>query len=275
MPVDNVDSNTEALVREVILSRRSSRTFVDKPIPKSDLLELVEAGIYAPSGSNSQNQRFLVIDDKPQIEKIGAMRHVLPYPERGKSKAKKKESHPYGIIGRAEALIIVFADTSLNEQNPRGEDFVWDSINVQNCAASIQNILLLATAKGIASCWISASEPMTRTRLLTGHSWHEVLEDFDIPWTYEIQGIIILGYNRWTEKGQYPKGERMHGVVWSEVERGPVDDYLVTARERAPDVTPGLASRTMVIAANLIIRVLLRVIRILDLAVARLRRPPR
>ncbi|MDZ7685338.1 MAG: nitroreductase family protein [Gammaproteobacteria bacterium] len=165
----DVVAEKAGIIRDVILQRRSSRTFVDKPVPRDVLLELVEAGIYAPSGSNSQNQRFLIVDDEEQIARIGAARHVLPYPTKARPTSEKRDKHPQGIVGRAPALILVFADTALNEKRPRGEDFIWDSINCQNCAAAIENILLLATAKGLATCWISASESMSRTRLTTGY----------------------------------------------------------------------------------------------------------
>ena len=49
---------------EAILTRRSTRKYSDK-IPDRDLIEkVIEAGRYAPSGSNSQNTHFIVFNEK-------------------------------------------------------------------------------------------------------------------------------------------------------------------------------------------------------------------
>jgi len=46
---------------ELIKSRRSIRKFDSKSIPKETLFKVIEAGIWAPTGSNQQEIRFLII----------------------------------------------------------------------------------------------------------------------------------------------------------------------------------------------------------------------
>ncbi|MDZ7685337.1 MAG: hypothetical protein U5O39_10345 [Gammaproteobacteria bacterium] len=86
-----------------------------------------------------------------------------------------------------------------------------------------------------------------------------------------------MGYNKWTEKGEYPRGERMHGVEWTEVQRGPIEDYLITERSRtasenAADQVSQSWRRLTLILTNSILRVLLRLAKALDRASGRLRR---
>jgi nitroreductase len=224
--IENLNKMRENAIQETIINRRSCRSFTDKSIDKVDLLDLVESGVYAPSGSNAQNQRFLIIDDPDEIKRIGAIRWVWPYRSTiGIDKLKSRE--PYGIVGKASALIFVFADSSLNDRRNNGEYYIWESLEIQNCAASIQNILLHATAKGIGTCWISCSENMKYSRLLTGKSWQNVFSDYEIPISYKVQGLIILGYPKHLDENGFPKGEKVHGVVQHSTVREEVSKYLV------------------------------------------------
>lgn len=49
---------------ETILHRRSIRSFLEKPIPKPVLEEIVLAGQYAPSAMNRQNWHFTVLQTR-------------------------------------------------------------------------------------------------------------------------------------------------------------------------------------------------------------------
>ena len=131
------------LVAKVLERRRSVRRFDDRALTAEEIEQLLRAGIAAPSGSNWQNQRFLVVSDPARI----------------------RESNPAGLLGHAAALILVFADSHQNDRRGEGEYYLWESLEIQNCAASIQNILIQATAMGLATCWVSESDPMSRTRL--------------------------------------------------------------------------------------------------------------
>lgn len=221
-----METNREKEVRDTILRRRSCRSFSETPIPRKDLLELVEAGVYAPSASNWQNQRFLVVDDKTEIQRIGRDRFVWPWP--GNQKAMR-EKEPGGLLGRASALIIVFVDAKRNDRRRNGEYHIWQHVEAQNAAASIQNILLLAAAKGIGSCWVSASEPMSYSRMLTGSAWWKTLAKYNLPRSYKIQGIVVLGYPKRKDDLGFPSGESMHGAtIWQDTQRKELESYLVT-----------------------------------------------
>ena len=149
MDDEPLSSHTAAVVASVIAHRRSVRRFADRPIPRELLEQLVTAGIQAPSGSNFQNQRFLIIEDPEEINRIGKLRFVWPY--RGTDRSRVEGRYPGGIIGLAKALIVVFADAQENDRRGTGEYYLWESLEIQNCAASIENILILATAMGWAA----------------------------------------------------------------------------------------------------------------------------
>ncbi len=254
----NVEERSRTL-KDIILSRRSVRNFTTESIPEDLLNELIESGIYAPSGSNSQNQRFLLVTDPQEIEHFGKLRWVYPYRSKMPHSEIRKRN-PSGILGNATALIFVFADTSLNNTRNNGEYYIWETLDTQNCAASIENILLQATARGIGSCWVSSTEKMSYSRLTSGLSWRKLFEDYDVPSHFKIQGCILLGYPRKYDESGFPKGEKHHGVTWGPVDRKPLEDYLIKKRRHSK--TPSLPYHYSILRA--LLNFLLRVVRFID-----------
>jgi len=61
------DETATHYVEQIIKRRRSTRHFTDEPVSHETLLKLVEAGVYAPSGSNTQCQRFLIIPSRCHV----------------------------------------------------------------------------------------------------------------------------------------------------------------------------------------------------------------
>lgn len=193
------------IVADAMISRTSVRWFNGKGVPHQELLDLLLVGVSAPSGANSQNQRFILIEDKEEIIRIGKIRYSFPYP-----KKDKRKKYPAGIIGNAAALIVVCCDTTDHVcPNPR-EEHIWHRMWLQNTAASIQNILVLAAAKGIGSCWISATPDMDGTRLLSKKTWMDLLAKYGLEEKHEVHGIVMLGYTDKLDSNGFPVGESLH-----------------------------------------------------------------
>ena len=49
---------------ESIITRRSTRKYLDKEVSQELLEKIIETGRYAPSGGNSQSNHFLVIQNR-------------------------------------------------------------------------------------------------------------------------------------------------------------------------------------------------------------------
>lgn len=60
-------------VRQYLISRRSIRTYINKPIEKEKVLQLLDIARYAPSGANRQIVRWLVINDHERVHKAAEM----------------------------------------------------------------------------------------------------------------------------------------------------------------------------------------------------------
>lgn len=59
-------------VMEALLNRRSIRAFEEKPIPREEIEQIVEAGRYAPSGMGRQTWKFTVVVNREKIQKLAA-----------------------------------------------------------------------------------------------------------------------------------------------------------------------------------------------------------
>ncbi|MBN2658161.1 MAG: nitroreductase family protein [Spirochaetales bacterium] len=116
---------------EAVERRYSYRgDFSGSPVPREDLIQIVQAGIQAPSGKNSQTSEFVIITDKGDIQTIA-------------------EIIGYKYLKTAPALIAVFSDRT---PNMSGYSFYREDY-----AAAVENILLAATALGYSSLWIDGA----------------------------------------------------------------------------------------------------------------------
>lgn len=114
-------------ILSAIQQRRSRREFTPQGVSDDELIELVRAGIWAPSGLNNQPWRFVIVTD-------GDLRQQLA--------ATTKYGH---IIKGAPALLVVFLAR---------EDMYNEVKDHQAAGACIQNILLAAESLGLGAVWL-------------------------------------------------------------------------------------------------------------------------
>ena len=55
---------------QAIKTRRSIRKFLDKPVSREMIRELLEAAMFAPSAGNEQPWQFIVIEDPALLDAI-------------------------------------------------------------------------------------------------------------------------------------------------------------------------------------------------------------
>lgn len=112
---------------KTIKMRRSIRSYLPNLIPDKDLFEILEVGLYAPSGKNRQPWKFVIIKDKHKIRQISK---IATYSR---------------FIRNAPVLVLVYVIPSI--EYPIEKD-------IFGVGACVQNILLAATEKGYGSCII-------------------------------------------------------------------------------------------------------------------------
>jgi nitroreductase len=117
---------------DVIKKRTSYRgKYKDTPVPKEDLIKIMEAGLAAPSGCNTQTTSLIAIDDKDLLKKL----YVTAQAD-GEDKAP--------------AMICVLTQRLVAYRDGNGNDRYF---NVHDYCAAIENMLLATIALGYETCW--------------------------------------------------------------------------------------------------------------------------
>ena len=113
-------------VFQAIKARRSIRQFTDEPIGKEALEKLLDAARWAPTASNQQRWRFVVVTS-PSVKKL--IKKFAP-----------------GIFVMPSAFIVICAEKEAGAKP-------WDEATyLADCAIAAQNIMLAAWEMGIGSC---------------------------------------------------------------------------------------------------------------------------
>jgi len=129
---------------DTIKKRRSVRSFRPDQISEDELNVIIESGLWAPSGHNTQPWHFLVVQDKSKIDQMSrsTIEKMAHSPIDWVRKLAAKEG--YHLFHCAPTVIIVSGKQS-------GDKFLPV---VADCAAAIQNMLLAAESLNIGTCWI-------------------------------------------------------------------------------------------------------------------------
>ncbi len=144
-----------------IYDRRSTRKFLDTPIAKKDIREIIESGIKAPSSKNRQPWKYIVVQGNEKEKMLHAFRQGISREENGDAMLPQSRQHIDGAKYTADIMeqapVVVFVVNTLGKdlmENVSVEERVSEICNTQSIGASIENMLLAATEKGIGSLWI-------------------------------------------------------------------------------------------------------------------------
>ncbi len=189
---------------QLLRERRSVRVYRKEPIPKDVLEKIINAGRYAPTGSNSQRVRYIVLTSQDEIAELGRM--VIEYNAKFfklmKNKAfagmmstfmGRKKIHElslYGptilhaqkqfkqgndrIVHNAAAIVLVHTET-------------WDGSPAFNCAAALYHCSLMAHTLGVGVCFNGFLENTVNIN-------RKIKKSLDIPGDHKCFGAMTMGY---------------------------------------------------------------------------------
>lgn len=151
-------------ILEAIQARRSCRQYQPgRQVPEEILQQILNAGTYAPTGMGAQSPVMVVVQDPETREQLRRMNTAVlgsggdPF---------------YG----APTVVVVLADASVNTC-------------VEDGSLVIGNLLLAASALGIAGCWIHRAREEFETP-----EGKALLKKWGLDETYIGVGHCILGY---------------------------------------------------------------------------------
>ena len=146
---------------DAIYNRRSIRKYKTDPIPQEDILAILESGVKAPSSKNRQPWKYVVIQGESKKEMLDVFRRGIEREEHKTALLPESKKHikaakyTVDIMGNTPVIVFVVntQGSGLSEQMTP-EEHIYEICNVQSISASIQNMLLTATERGIGSLWI-------------------------------------------------------------------------------------------------------------------------
>lgn len=147
-----------------ILTRRSCRSYQDRPIPEDILDQVLLAGTYAPNGRGRQPGKIVVVQDKETIRHLEQLNaQVLGDPE----------ARPfYG----APVVLVVLADR--NVFTP-----------VEDGSLVLGNLFLAAHSLGLGTCWIHRAR-----QVFDSPEGKALLKKWGVSQDYMGIGHCIIGY---------------------------------------------------------------------------------
>jgi len=157
---------------ELIKQRRSIRIFRDEKLPKEDIVNILKAGLLAPSSKNKKPVKFVVAENRDDLDKLRSCK------EKGAD-----------ALYTAACAIAVIADSQKGD--------VW----IEDASVAASYMQLKAEELDIGSVWIQ----MRKRSNGFSDSETEVRKVLNIPDNYGVLCILALGYK---DESRKPYGER-------------------------------------------------------------------
>ena len=148
---------------DTLKSRRSIRKFKPDMLPRETIDAIIEAGLYAPSGMNTQNTVIVAITNPEIRDRLARANAAVMGAERDPF---------YG----APVVLVVLAETARRT-------------HVHDGSLVMGNLMLAAHALGVGSCWIHRAQ-----ETFDQPEWKEFLASLGLEGDYVGIGNCILGY---------------------------------------------------------------------------------
>lgn len=172
---------------KLVSARRSHRTFAGGELEPWQVESVLRAALMSPTSRNNRSWRFVVVEDKTDLEKLSDVKE-----------------HGSAFVGGAAMAVIVTGRPSLND--------CW----VEDGSIAAYSMLLQAEDLGLASCWVQ----VRGRRLSDGTASSDVVRGIlSIPEEEEVLCIIAIG-----RKAQELPPHGDEELKWENVHIGHMDD---------------------------------------------------
>jgi nitroreductase len=166
---------------ELLQKRRAIRDFEDKEVPMKVVEEILQESTLAPSASNNQPCRFVVVQCRKAITNLSneSKANLLRDHNDGKISLKTEyvsllQNGNFNVFYNAPCLIYIAGATSVG------------SLDV-DAALAASYIMFSAASRGMGTCWVALGANIRDPQLRA---------ELGLPDNYRIVAPIILGYPR-------------------------------------------------------------------------------
>lgn len=150
---------------DLIKQRRSIRKFKDQPVPEAAIRNMIEAATFAPSASNRQPWRFIVVSDKAVLKSLAdSVREAVTATARevrpGFESGFLSYSRYFLVFDKAPLLILALyrTDSTIaamvqeNTESAVRMNVLEGNGAVISVSMAVQNMLLSAAGQGLGAC---------------------------------------------------------------------------------------------------------------------------
>ncbi|HUL23739.1 MAG TPA: nitroreductase family protein [Thermodesulfobacteriota bacterium] len=188
----------------LLRERRSVRNYTTDSVPEDALKKIFDAGRYAPTGTNSQNVHYVVLNSQDRIEELRRM--TIHFYDKIFSRARGRLG-PLLISLIAGRKTAAYLRSSLpkveyaNELMKQGKDPLfyhapvvilthaesWDPCSSFNCSVALYHCSLMAHTLGLGCCF---------NGFLSNAVNHasKIKQSLDIPPDHKCYSAMTLGY---------------------------------------------------------------------------------
>ena len=169
---------------KLIRSRRSTRKYKKVDVLEEILNQVIEAGRYAPSGGNCQSTHFIAVKNKEIMAELAdlvqqefAKMEITPGLYKSiVNSINLSKTGKYIFHYNAPVLIITA------NQKDYGN-------NIADCACALENMMLMANALDLGSCWINQLKWLNENPVIL-----EYMKKLGMDETERVYGALAVGY---------------------------------------------------------------------------------
>ena len=189
---------------KAILTRRSTRTFSEQ-VPDRELIEkVIEAGRYAPSGSNSQTTHLLVFTDRAVLDEMARLvqdafsgmelKEEMYISLKASINASKKGDYRFHY----NAPVLIVTANRIGYGNA-----------IADSACVLENMMIAANALDLGSCWINQLHWLDEHEII-----RLFLSEYGLKENETITGGLALGYPKQGTPNREMAERKGNPVTW-------------------------------------------------------------
>ncbi|HVO68157.1 MAG TPA: nitroreductase family protein [Syntrophales bacterium] len=164
---------------ELLVNRRAIRDYQDKAVPLSIIKEILQDTCLAPTATNRQPCKFIIIRDRDYMKKLSdeSKKSLLSDLEKNpgsplKNYEDRLRDKQFNVFYNAPCLVYVIGPKNI------------PSLDV-DCGLTVAYLMFSATSRGLGTCWIGLGAHIRDQK---------ILYEMGVPADCEIVAPVIIGY---------------------------------------------------------------------------------
>ena len=206
---------TQKSLAQAIRDRRATPSFDGEPIPASDLRQILDAGLHAPSGYNMQPWRFIVVQQPEQRKRLRAASYNQAKIEEasavivacGDRDGWRKDLDEMLRMGRAAGMPESYAAQAANSVPAYLSGFTDEQMRGwlnKHVMMALTSMMLMAEVMGYD------------TAPMEGFEQAKVCETLRLPMSYWVVALLAVGQLRGPDKYDGGRFDISHTVFGEE-----------------------------------------------------------